>query len=60
MEINEDSLFLRADLRTILFSACSGKLAVNMVEALFASYTAHLKNAPNGLGWHCLSRTFNT
>jgi hypothetical protein len=33
-----------------------------MVEARnsFASYTAHLKNAPNELGWHCLSRTFDT
>jgi hypothetical protein len=26
----------------------------------FASYTAHLKNAAHELGWHCLSRTFNT
>ena len=33
-----------------------------MVEARnsFASYTAHLKKAPNELGWHCLSRTFDT
>ncbi len=31
-----------------------------MVEALFASYTAHLKNAPNELGWHCLSSICNT
>ena len=26
----------------------------------FASYTAHLKNAPSDLGWHCLSHTFHT
>ena len=34
----------------------------NMVEARnsFASYTAHLKNAPNELGWHYFSRTFDT
>ena len=34
----------------------------NMVEARssFASYTAHLKKAPNELGWLCLSRTFDT
>ena len=34
----------------------------NMVEVCnnFASYTAHLKNSPDELGWHCLSRTFDT
>jgi hypothetical protein len=26
----------------------------------FASHTTHLKNAPNKLGWHCLSHTFDT
>ena len=34
----------------------------NVVEAArssFANYTAHLKNAPHELGWHCLSRTFD-
>ena len=34
----------------------------NMVVARnsFASYTADLKNAPNELGWHCPSHTFDT